>query len=145
MGDYSLAQHKLDESALYLERLSASEEFDRGSWLHLAGKYAFATGNYPTAIAYFEQALAEAEVDWLIRHILVLLPKMAAYACEGDLDACASTAEAASSALGVLNASSMNRIFTMTTQEILKAFPNDTRLQSLMRDAQHHLPLQASS
>ncbi|HZU70138.1 MAG TPA: BTAD domain-containing putative transcriptional regulator [Ktedonobacteraceae bacterium] len=145
MGDYSLAQHKLDESAIYLERLSASEEFDRGSWLHLAGKYAFATGNYPTAIAYFEQALTEAEEDWLIRRILVLLPKMAAYACEGDLDACASTAEAASSALGALNASSMNRTFTMTTQEILKAFPNDTRLQSLMRDAQHHLPIQASS
>jgi DNA-binding SARP family transcriptional activator len=134
MGEYTLAQKKLDESAVYLEQMSAKEEFDRGSWLHLAGKYAFATRNYPTAIDYFEQALAELPSDWIIRRILVLLPMTASYACEGAHDACIATANAASSAISVLNAPSMNRIFTNTIQGILKAFPNDAHLQSFIID-----------
>ena len=138
-GDYSLAQQKLDESAVYLEHLSANEEFDRGSWLNLAGKYAFVIGKYPMAIGYFEQALAEASADWMIHRVFALLPMMASYACEGNHDACIATAETALSALGVLNAPSMNRIFTTTTQEILKVFPNNAHLRSLMIDAQHAL------
>jgi hypothetical protein len=138
-GDYSLAQQKLDESAVSLEHLSANEEFGRGSWLNLAGKYAFATGKYPMAIGYFEQALAEASADWMIHRVFALLPMMASYACEGDHDACIATAETALAALGVLNAPSMNRIFTTTYQEILKAFPHDAHLRSLMIDAQHEL------
>lgn len=138
-GDYSLAQHKLDESAVSLDHLSANEEFDRGSWLNLAGKYAFITGKYPLAIGYFEQALAESSADWMIHRVFALLPMMASYACEGDHDACIATAEKALAALNVLNAPSMNRIFTTTTREVLKAFPNDAHLGSLLIDAQHQL------
>ncbi len=135
MGEYTLAQKKLDESVVYLEQMSAKEEFDRGSWLHLVGKYAFETRNYPAAIDYFEQALAALPSDWIIRRILVLLPMMASYACEGDRNACIATANAASSVISVLNAPSMNRGFTNTIQGILKAFPNDAHLQSFILDA----------
>ena len=138
-GDYALAQHKLDESARSLEHLSANEEFDRGSWFNLAGKYAFATGNYPTAIGYFQQALAEAAPDWMIHRVFALLPMMASYACEGDHDACVTAAGTAFTALAVLNAPALNRIFTTTSQEILKAFPNADRLRSLVVDARQQL------
>lgn len=139
MGDYSLARRKLDESAVSLEHLSANEEFDRGSWLSLTGKYAFATGKYPAAIGYFEQALAESAPDWMIHRVFALLPMMASYACEGDHDACAATAEAALAALAVLDAPALNKIFTTTSREILKAFPHDGPLRSLVVDTQHQL------
>jgi hypothetical protein len=137
----NLAIHTLKYSIGWsrVRTVMPNEEFDRGSWLHLAGKYAFATGKYPRAISYFEQALAESSTEWMIRRALVLLPMMASYACEGDHDACIATTETAFAALGVLNAPSMNRIFTTTTQEILKAFPHDAQLRSLMIDAQHQL------
>jgi DNA-binding SARP family transcriptional activator len=139
MGDYSLARRKLDESALSLEHLSANEEFDSSCWLNLAGKHAFATGKYPTAIGYFEQSLTESSPDWMIHRVFALLPMMASYACEGDHDACVATAEAALAALSVLNAPALNRIFTTTGREILKAFPHDARLRSLLVAAQRQL------
>ena len=40
LGDYTTVQEKLENAAIYIDHINLGEEFDRISWLQLAGKKA---------------------------------------------------------------------------------------------------------
>lgn len=135
MKNYALAEEKLDESASYVEQLSAKEEFDRSSWFHLAGKYALATGQYLTALDYFQQALDGLPPEWMLRRILVLLPMVAAYTCQGDRDASLNAAEDTLSVVKILNAPMINKPYAVSLHGLREAFPNDPQVRTFVAEA----------
>jgi tetratricopeptide (TPR) repeat protein/transcriptional regulator with XRE-family HTH domain len=140
MREHSIAQKKLEASAIYLDQIGSNEEFDRNSWLQLAGKHALMTGDYETALDYYETALRELPSHWLIRRVLVLIPTMVAYACRRDRDASLTTARQATSALATLNAPVMNRQLLVSAQRgLIDAFPNDVQVRTAFTDMQHQL------
>ena len=87
MGENDIAQQKLEAAATFLDQLHPHVEFDRASWFQLQGKHALAVGEYAMAIQHFDQALAQLPPNWIVRQILTLLPKIAAYAHLRDREA----------------------------------------------------------
>lgn len=139
-GAYTIAEEKLAESAIYLDQICPNEEFDRASWLQLAGKYAFLTKDYATATERFDEALAVLPPDWVVRQILVLFPMMATYAHRQEREACFATVNKVVPALHVLNAPSMNETFTTSVCGLLEAFPNDSQVHTFVDSTLHQLP-----
>jgi len=140
IGENITVQKKLEASARYLDQIPPNEEFDRANWFQLAGKYAFTTGDYKTAIEHFEAALAELPPSWIVRQILVLFPMMATYAHQQNQEASFATANKAVSAIRVLNAPGMNRTFGDSVRGLLEAFPNDSRVRTFVTSTLHQLP-----
>ena len=142
MQEFTLAQHKLEEAEPYLVSIGQKEEFDRASWLQLVGKCALMSGDYMTALRYYEEVQAELPAHWIVRQVLVLLPMMVAYACKRDRDASLATAKKAVANLQVLNAPGFNKQFAESVRRgLLDSFPGDKYVQEFLNDTQQHYPL----
>ncbi len=134
LKDWRIAEEKLERAGDLLDCLSPNEQFDRASWYQLAGKYAFAVGDYRQAIDSLETALTEVSPTWLIRRELILLPLLAAYTWEGDREACVATAEQAFSVVKIVNASTVNDLYATSLHGLLEAFPQDRDMRKFVRE-----------
>lgn len=144
IGEHMTAQKKLEASAAYLDQISPNEEFDRAHWHQFAGKYAFITGDYETATEHFKKALAELPPSWIVRQVLILMPMMAAYTWQRDREASFATADRAVTAISILNASTINKLFNESLRGLLGAFPNDPQVHRFVADKLHQLPYVAA-
>ncbi|SRR5260221_1980032 len=138
-GEKTIAEEKLHASAEYLEQISPNEQFDRASWLQLAGKYAFRFGDFTKSIQHYEKALTELPSNWIVRQAIILNPLIAAYVQARNQEASIATARKAASALYVLNAPIMNKNFIDSIQGLLVAFPSDQQVSSFVADTLHQL------
>lgn len=132
MKEWHTAEEKLEEAAALLERLPPHEQFDRASWLQLAGKHAFAVADYRRAVEHLETALREVPPTWLIRRALILLPLVAAHTWERDREASLATSEAAFAAVKALNAPTVTQPYRVSLQGLLEAFPHDSGVQAFV-------------
>ncbi len=141
MEEYTVAQKKLEESATYLSQISPKEEFDRTSWLQLAGKCALATGDHETAIRYYTEALVDLPPNWLIRQAFIVTPLMVAFACAQDRKTSLEMAEKAASVMSTLNAPIINKQFAASVQlGLLGAFPHDVQVRKFVDGLPRRLP-----
>jgi tetratricopeptide (TPR) repeat protein len=141
MEEYTMAQTKLEESAVFLDQISPNEEFDRTSWLQLAGKCALATRDHEKAIRYYTDALAELPPHWLIRQAFTLVPLMVAYACIREKNISLDIASKATSIISSLNAPIINQQFAASVElGLLGAFPNDDSVLTFVAGLKHRLP-----
>jgi tetratricopeptide (TPR) repeat protein len=132
LKDWRIAQAKLEGAADLLDSIKPNEQFDSASWYQLAGKYAFAVGDYRQAIEHLETALKEISPTWLIRRELVLLPLLAAYTWEREREASIATAEQAFSVVKTLNAPTVNQLYTTSLNGLLEAFPHDKGIRTFV-------------
>jgi tetratricopeptide (TPR) repeat protein len=141
MRDYASAQHKLDESALYLDEHTLIEEFDRTCWLQLAGKRALMAGEYQQAVDHLEEALAAHPPHWLVRQAGILIPLAMAYARKRDRERSLSIAEQAIPVIRTVNAPMTNTHFLEYLKvDVLGRFPQDSRMRTFLKEAHHHMP-----
>ena len=140
IGENTMAQQKLNESAGYLDQIGPNEEFDRANWLQLAGKYTFMTGDYTGAIQHLDASLAALPPNWIVRKILILLPLIATYAHQRDREMSFGTADKALSTLDILNAPSLSQTFSISLRGLLEAFPNDPQVHTFVTDRLHQVP-----
>lgn len=139
--DYEQAQRKLDESFPYLELLSPKEEFDRASWLQLAGKRALMKGDYHQATDYLEEALAANPPHWLVRQAGILIPLAITYARRRERDISLRVARQTLPVLSALNAPMTNMQFAdFLRQDLLGLFPDDRHIRTFVKEAQHEFP-----
>lgn len=139
MKDFETARQKLDAVTVFLDHISSNEEFDRSSWCELTGKYAYFTGDYPTAVQWCEQALSELPEQWILRQTLVLMPLIATYATIRDRDASLITVEKAAQVVPILNAPLMNKSVIDALQGLLLAFPHDTKVKTAVSGLLHQI------
>ena len=138
-GDHPTAEKKLEASAAYLDHISPEEEFDRASWLQLAGKNALMTGEYTEAIRHFEAALAQPAK--LLRSAGILIPLAMAYARVRERDASLLVARKLVPVIATVDAQMLNVHFAeYIRQDLLEAFPQDRKVLTFVRDTQHQLP-----
>ncbi len=141
MREYTLAQKKLDEAAIYLDEITLIEEFDRTSWLQLAGKKALMAGEYQQAIDYLEEALEANPPHWLVRHAGILTPLAIAHARKNEREQSLFIAEQAIPVIGALNAPMTNKyFFEYIKDDILGRFPHDSEIHSFLMKIQSQLP-----
>jgi tetratricopeptide (TPR) repeat protein len=141
MREVSMAQRQLEASALYAVQLGPNEEFDHANWLQLAGKNALLTGDFLTALRYYEEALANLPPHWMVRRVLVLIPMMVAYACKRDREASLDTAEGAVATLQALNAPGLNTQFVDSFRRgLLDLFPQDQHIHAFLTEVQQRYP-----
>lgn len=132
--EWDTAKEKLEDAADLLDRIQPNEQFDRASWFQLAGKYAFAVGNYRQAVEHLETALRAVSPTWLVRQVLILLPLLAAHTWEGDREASLTTAEQAFSTVRILNAPTINKPYIKALRGLLEAFPNDASIRTFVAE-----------
>lgn len=141
MGEYTLSQHKLAESEAYLDRISPKEEFDRTSWLQLAGKRSLMAGDPKQAVAHLEEALAVIPSHWLVRRAGILIPLAIAYARMRERDLSIQMAQQMVPVLVAMNAPMTNKQFAeYLSQDLLGLAPHDEQTYSFVREARHQLP-----
>ena len=141
MQEFTLAQHKLAEAEPYLDGIGQKEEFDRASWLQLAGKRAIMAGEYRQAVSYLEEANTNSPPQWLVRRAGILIPLAIAYARMGERDMSLQVAQQAVPVLIALNAPMSNRHFAdYLRQDILEFFPHDEQIQTFVSETRHKLP-----
>jgi len=141
MREYTTVQRKLDESSSYLTQIDPNEEFDRTSWLQLAGKYAFAIEDYELATKHYQSAYAELPPNWLIRQAFVLIPLMVVYACTRDREKSLDMAKKAVTTITALNAPTINKQLTDSIKHgLLGVFPEDPQVQEFVVDLPHQFP-----
>ena len=134
-----MAQRQLEASALFAVQLGPNEEFDHANWLQLAGKNALRTGDFLTALRYYEEALANLPPHWMVRRVLVLIPMMVA--CKRDREASLDTAEGAVSTLQALNAPGLNSQFVDSFRRgLLDLFPQDQHIHAFLTGVQQRYP-----
>jgi tetratricopeptide (TPR) repeat protein len=141
IGEYTLSQHKLAESEAYLDRISPKEEFDRTSWLQLAGKRSLMVGNPKQAVVYLEEALTVSPSHWLVRRAGILIPLAIAYARMKERDLSLRIAQQAMPVLVAMNAPMTNQQFAeYLSQDLHGLFPHDEQIHVLVTEAQQQLP-----
>jgi len=144
--DHMTAQEKLEAAAVYLDQLTANEEFDHAGWLLLTGKYALMTGEYERAMQAFEQALSELPEHWTLRRAMTATGLAMAYARLGERDGSLQVAEHVAPALETINAPKTNRWFTRYLHhDLLERFPTDERVRAFVADTYRRLPQLANS
>ena len=144
-GEHALAQQKLEASASYLDQIAPNEEFDRTSWLQLAGKHALYVGDYRTAIHHFEQALAALPAHLLLQTASILLPLAAAYLRAGEREASLTVANKALSVVARLNAQMTNKhLAVYLRQDVLPLASGDARIRAFVQEVYAQLPHLAS-
>ena len=141
LEDYRTAQEKLEASEEYLDQIASNEEFDRSSWLLLAGKYALKTGNYTTALRNFEEALAKLPVSWTLRRAITTLGVTKAYARSREREKSVETAQNLVPMVQTINSKMTNRWFAeYLQQDLLDIFPTDRDVQAFVDHAYQKLP-----
>ena len=136
------AQRKLEEAAPYLELIASKEEFDRASWLQLAGKRAVMSGDFSQATDLLEAALAANPPHWLVRQAGILIPLAIAYARRRELDVSLQVAQQALPVLTALNAPMATTQFAdFLRQDLLGLFSHyDTRIRTFVAETARKLP-----
>lgn len=141
LGDYTTAQEKLENAAIYLDHVILSEEFDRTSWLQLAGKKALMAGEYQQAIHHLEEALALNPPQRVVRHAGILTPLAIVYARMHEREQSLVIARQAIPVIGAVNAPMTNKHFLeYIKHDILGRFPHDSQVQAFLNDMQERLP-----
>jgi tetratricopeptide (TPR) repeat protein len=141
MRDHVTAQKRLEEAAMFLDHINRSEEFDKASWLQLAGKNALLIGDPATAIGYCEEALAELPTNWVVRITGVSVPLAMAYARIGERDESLKVARKALPVIRTMNAPMSNKHFAEYIQKDLLALSsNDKTIQAFVQDVKRQLP-----
>jgi tetratricopeptide (TPR) repeat protein len=144
-GEYSLAQEKLENAAIYLDHTALSEEFDRTSWLQLAGKKALMAGEYQQAIDHLQEALALNPPQWVVRQAGILTPLAIAYARTREREQSLAIARQAIPVIGTVNAPMTSRHFLdYIKHDVLARFPLDSHMRAFLNDMQERLPQFAS-
>ncbi len=139
MGDHLTAQKMLEASATYLDQIGSAEEFDRTSWLQLAGKNALLAGDYTTAIYHFEEALSQ--LPRLLRSAGILLLLAIAYARANERDASLSVAKKLVPVISTMDAPMINGYFIeYVRQDLLGTFPKDQEVLTFVKETKHQLP-----
>lgn len=140
MGDHLTAQKMLEASAVYLDQIDSKEEFDRTSWLQLAGKNALMVGDYTTAIHHFEEALSY--LPKLLRSAGILIPLAMAYARANERDASIRVAKRLIPVISTMDAPMLNGYFVeYVKQDLQGTFPQDQEVLAFVKDAKHQLPM----
>jgi transcriptional regulator with XRE-family HTH domain/ATP/maltotriose-dependent transcriptional regulator MalT len=132
--NWNTAQEKLEEATDFIDGVKPNEQFDRASWFQLAGKLAFAMGDYRKAIDHLESARKAVAPTWIVRQILILLPLLAAYTWEGEREACLAIADVEFSTIRALNAPTVNKLYKISLQGLLEAFPYDNGVRTSVVD-----------
>jgi tetratricopeptide (TPR) repeat protein/transcriptional regulator with XRE-family HTH domain len=141
MGEYTLSEHKLAEAEAYLDQISPKEEFDRTSWLQLAGKRSLMAQDPKQAVAYLEEALAVSPSHWLVRRAGILIPLAIAYARMRERDLSLQRAQQALPVLVAMNAPMTNQQFAeYLSQDLYGLYPHDEQIHLLVTEAQQQLP-----
>jgi tetratricopeptide (TPR) repeat protein len=141
MGEYALSEHKLAEAEVYLDQFSPKEEFDRTSWLQLAGKRSLMVGDPKQAIAYLEEALTVSPPHWLVRRAGILIPLAIGYTRMKERDLSIRTAQQALPVLVAMNAPMTNQQFAQyLAQDLHDLSPHDEQIHVLVTEAQQQLP-----
>ncbi|MBO0781061.1 MAG: hypothetical protein J2P37_19755 [Ktedonobacteraceae bacterium] len=141
LADHTTAQEKLEASAIYLDHIVPNEEFDRASWLLLAGKHALLTRAYPTALRSFEDALTQLPAQWTVRRAMTAIGLTKAYARIKEREESLATAENLIPMLETINAHMINRWFAECLQkDLLETFAHDRRVQAFVKDTYQRLP-----
>ncbi len=141
MGEFTIAQQKLEEAEVYLDHISPKEEFDRASWLQLAGKRAIMARYYKQAVPYLEEALAISPPHWLVRRAGILIPLAIVHARMGERDLSVQIAQQAMPVLVAMNAPMSNKHFAdYLQQDLLGLFPRDEQIYTFVTETQHRLP-----
>jgi tetratricopeptide (TPR) repeat protein len=136
-----VAEKKLEASEELLDLLTPNEEFDRTKWYQQAGNCAVNNGDYTTAASHYQKALESLPQHWTLRHAITLVPLAATYARLRERDKSLEAAEKAIPVLMAMNATLMHKQFTEYIQHnLLNAFPNDSKVQRFIADAQQRLP-----
>ncbi len=145
LKDYRMAQEKLEASEEYLDQIDSNEEFDRSSWLLLAGKYALKTGNYTTALSNFEEALIKIPFLWTLRRAITALGLTKSYAHMREREKSLEIAENLVPMVQTINSKMTNRWFAeYLQQDLLGIFPTDKDVQTFVAYAYQKLPQLAS-
>lgn len=141
LDDYKTAQEKLAASEEYLDHIALNEEFDRASWLLIAGKYALKTENYITALRNFEYALFELPEQWTLRRAMTALGLTKAYARLKEKEKSLEVAENLTSMIQTINAQLTNRWFTEYLQhDLLALFPTDLHVRTFISNTYQQHP-----
>jgi tetratricopeptide (TPR) repeat protein len=136
-----IAEKKLESSEALLDHLPPNEEFDRTKWHQQAGNCAMTNGDYTVASSHFRKALVTLPQHWTLRHAITLVPLAVAYARLRERDKSLEVAEKAVPVLVAMNATLMHKQFSAYVQhDLLHAFPNDSKVQRFIADAQQRLP-----
>lgn len=137
IGEHSISQKKLEQSAELLDRISSKQEFDKASWLQMAGKCALLRGDYTGAIQQCEQALIELPHNDIFRQTITYIPLAIAHARNMDRDASLAVAEKSLSSLQALNAPVANKYFMEYMREdLVAAYPHDPRVHNFVAETQ---------
>ncbi len=141
LEDYKTAQEKLEASEAYLDQIDSNQEFDRASWLLLAGKYALKTENYPTALRNFENALIELPEQWTLRRAMTALGVTKVYARMRERDKSFEIAENLVPMVQTINSKMTNRWFAeYLEQDLLDIFPTDRDVRTFITHVYQKLP-----
>lgn len=140
MKDHRTAQKKLEASAMYLDQISPNEEFDRASWLQLAGKNALMSQDFQTAIEHFENALAELPTHWILRGVGILVPLAMAYARAGEQNKSLEVARKAIPVISAVNAPMTNKHFTEYIRYDLSPIAQDSNISMFVKDVRNQFP-----
>lgn len=141
IGDERGVQSRLEDSEKLLENFSElHEEFDRAFWHQIAGVCTLHLNQNEVAIRHFQQAKEALPTQWVLRHALILMPLVIAYARLGDRDTVLTTAEQAISLISAFNAPSLNKQFTeYTSSALTEAFAGDTHVNTFLADIPYKL------
>jgi tetratricopeptide (TPR) repeat protein len=137
IGEHAITQKKLERSAELLDRISPKQEFDKASWLQMAGKCALMRGDHIGAIHECEQALIELPQNDIFRQTITFIPLAIAHARNRDRDASLAVAEKTLPSLQALNAPITNKLFIeYIRDDLVAAYPHDSRVRSFVTDIQ---------
>lgn len=141
MHEWKLAQEKLTLSSQLLEGVGPNEEFDETHWIHIAGRCALFMNDYPLAIRYLEEALAQLPAHLIMHQAITAMPLATAYARLRKRDASLSAARKAVFSIGSLNAPLINKqLIDYIGHDLEGFFPGDAHVGSFIQDIQQQFP-----
>jgi len=141
LHDERTTQAKLDLAEATLDPDEANEEFDRGAWLLIAGKYALRQRKPEVARVRFAEALSLLPGEWLLRRVMTGPGLAMATARLGERDASLGLAKDLLPMISTTNAPITTRWYADYLQrDLLNAFPADTDIQLFVAEASRQLP-----
>jgi tetratricopeptide (TPR) repeat protein len=130
LHDRIQAQRLLDEAASVLEEIPPAEEFDRASWLQLAGKHALECGEAKRAVDFLQQALNCLPSTSLLRRTFILLPLAVAFARLREHEVCLNVLNQLETFLSATYLPRVRRLAIQGGEAIREAFPKDHAIQA---------------